>query len=143
MGALSDVLEMTKNADVGILIETGVPFYTRFGLLPTFENTEVMDEKTELPFVSLGRVVMLKGMGLALGKFDEFTVCYASSRPVRRKMVSIEFVQTFTEARRAHDDAFAALTSYFDGIHRSTEGIKAISETKIAHAFGVRRGIGR
>ena len=86
---------------------------------------------------------MFEGMRLMLGEFDEFTIRYACSRPVRREMVSIEFVQAYPKARRAHDDAFAALTSYFDGIHRSTNGGKAGSETKIPHAFGVRRGVWR
>ena len=143
MGALGDLLEMTVNADVGILIETGVPFYTRFGLFSAFEDTEVMDQETELPFVGFGRVVMLEGMGLTLGEFDEFAICYASSRPMRRKMVGIEFVQTYPKARRAHDDAFAALTAYFDGIHRSRNGSNADTGTEIPHAFGVRCGIGR
>ena len=143
LGALGDLLEMTVDANVGILIETGVPFYTRFGLLPTFENTEVMDQETELPFVSFGRVVMLEGMRLTLGKFDEFTVCYAGSRPMRREMVSIEFVQAYTKTGGTDNDAFTALPAYFNGIHRSTDGSKAGSETKIAHAFGMRRGIWR
>ena len=77
LGALGDLLEMAVDANVGILIETGVPFYTRFGLFSAFENTEVMDQETKFPFVSLGRVVMLEGMGLALGEFDEFTIRYA------------------------------------------------------------------
>ena len=134
---------MTVDADVGILIETGVPFETRFGLFSAFENTEVMDQETEFPFVGFGRVVVFKGMRLTLGEFDEFRICYASSRPMRRKMVGIEFVQAYAKAGGTDNDAFAALPAYFDGIHRAREGSNAGSETKIAHAFGVRRGIGR
>ena len=143
LGALGDLLEMTVDANVGILIETGVPFYTRFGLFSAFENTEVMDEETELPFVGFGRVVMLEGMCLTLGEFDEFTIRYASSRPMRRDMVSIEFEETFTETRRADDDMFATLPAFFDVVHRSPDAVDADTSTEIPHAFGVRRGVCR
>ena len=143
MGTLGDFLEMTIDANVCILIEAGIGFKTRFWFFSAFENTEVMDQETELPFVSFGRVVMFEGMRLTLGKFDEFTVRYAGSRPMRRKMIGVEFVQAYAKARGAYDDAFTALPAYFDGIHRAREGSNAGSETKIAHAFGVRRGIGR
>ena len=84
---------------------------------------------------------MFKGMRLTLGEFDEFTVRYTGGRPMRREMVSIEFEETFTEARGADDDMFAALPAFFDIVHRTPDAVDADTGTEIPHAFGVRRGV--
>ena len=69
----------TKGAIDGYIRElekTGVRFHARSGLLAASKDTEIMGEETYSPFEAFVGKVMLKGMGLALGFFDEFTVRY-------------------------------------------------------------------
>ena len=67
----------TKGAidgDVRELEEAGVRFHARSGLLAASNDTEIMREKADSPFEAFVGKVVFKGMGLALGFFDEFAV---------------------------------------------------------------------
>jgi len=67
-------LKGTVNGDVRKLVETGVCFQARSGLLAASKDTEIMREKADSPFEAFVRKIVLKGMGLALGFFDEFAI---------------------------------------------------------------------
>ena len=56
------------------LEEAGVRFHARSGFLAAFNHTEIMREKANSPFKAFVGKVVLEGMGLALGFFDEFAV---------------------------------------------------------------------
>ena len=90
-------MEGAVDADVGILVETGVTFEAGRGIFMAAEDVEIVLEKAETPFEAFERVVMFEGVGLALGLFDEFAVCDTCARPVRREMVGIELVEARTE----------------------------------------------
>ena len=141
-GGITGGLKGTVDGDVGVLIEPGVGFETGFGLFMGFENIEVMVEETDTPFEGFHRMVMFEGVRLALGFFDEFTVRHTGSRPVGGKMVGIEFEEAGTVTGRANDDVFAVFVAFFDGVHGSPDAFDADTGTKIAHASGVRSGIG-
>jgi hypothetical protein len=64
----------TVNGDVRKLVETGVAFKARSGLLAASNDTEIMREEADSPLNAFVGKVMLKGMGLALGFFDEFAI---------------------------------------------------------------------
>ena len=86
----------TKGAidgDVRELEETGVCFQARSGLLAASKDTEIVREETYSPFEAFVRKIVLKGMGLALGFFDEFAVRDTGFGPVFREVVGIEFVE--------------------------------------------------
>ena len=70
--------QLAIDGDEGILIEAGIGFETRFGLLAAFENREIMVEETDTPFECFDRMIVLQGMCLTLRFFDQFAVCYAS-----------------------------------------------------------------
>ena len=141
-GGITGGLKGTVDGDVGILIEPGVGFEAGFGLLVRFEDVEVMVEETDTPFEGFHRMVAFKGMCLSLGFFDEFTIRYTGGRPVGGKMVSIEFEEARTVTGRADDDVFAVFVPFFDVVHGSPDAVDADTGTKIAHASGVRSGIG-
>ena len=141
-GGITCGLKGTVDGDVGILIETGVGFEARFGLLVRFEDVEIMGQETDSPFEGFHRMVMLEGMGLALGFFDEFTVRHTGGRPVGGDMVGIEFEEARTVTGRANDDVFAVFVAFFNVVHSSPDAFDADTGTKIAHASGVRSGIG-
>ena len=141
-GGITGGLKGTVDGDVGILIETGVGFKTGFGLFVRFEDVEVMVEETDTPFEGFHRMVTFEGMCPALGFFDEFTVRYTGSGPVFGKMVSIEFEEARTVTGRADDDVFAVFVPFLDIVHGSPDALDADTGTKIAHASGVRSGIG-
>ena len=142
LGGITGGLKGTVDGDVGILIETGVGFEAWFGLFVRFEDVEVMVEETDTPFEGFHRMVAFEGMGLSLGFFDEFTVRHTGGRPVGGKMVSIEFEEARTVTGRADDDVFAVFVAFFDVVHGSPDAFDADTGTKIAHASGVRSGIG-
>ena len=75
------------------LVETGVRFHARSGLLAAFDHTEIMREKAYSPLKAFVGKVMLKGMGLALGFFDEFAIRNTGFGPVLREVIGIEFVE--------------------------------------------------
>ena len=141
-GGITGGLQGTVDGDVGILIETGVGFEAGFGLFVGFEDVEVMVEETDTPFEGFHRMVAFKGMCLSLGFFDEFTIRYTGGRPVGGKMVSIEFEEARTVTGRANDDVFAVFVPFLDVVHGSPDTFDADTGTKIAHASGVRSGIG-
>ena len=142
-GGIPGGLEGTIDGDVGVLIETGIGFEAGFGLLVGFEDVEIMVEETDSPFEGFHRMVAFEGMCLALGFFDEFTIRYTGSGPMCGKMVGIEFEEARTVTGRADDDMFAVFVPFLDGVHGTPEAVDADTGTKIAHASGVRSGIGR
>ena len=75
------------------MVETGVAFKARSGLLAASKDTEIMGEEAYSPFETFVRKVVFKGMGLALGFFDEFAVRDTGFGPVFREVVGIEFVE--------------------------------------------------
>ena len=141
-GGITGGLKGTVDGDVSILIETGIGFEAGFGLFMGFEDVEVMVEETDPPFERFHRMVAFKGMCLSLGFFDEFTVRYTGGRPVGGKMVGIEFEEARTVTGRANNDVFAVFVPFLDGVHGSPDAFDADTGTKIAHASGVRSGIG-
>ena len=141
-GGITGGLQSTADGDIGILIEPGVGLETGFGLFVGLEDIEIMVEKTDTPFERFHRMVAFKGMGLSLGFFDEFTVRHTGGRPVGGKMVSIEFEEARTVTGRADDDVFAVFVPFLDVVHGSPDAFDADTGTKIAHAPGVRSGIG-
>ena len=92
MGCFGGGLEGAVDADVGILVETGVTFEAGCGIFVAAEDIEIVLEKAQTPFEAFDRMVVLKGVRLALGLFDEFAVCDTCGRPMRREMVGIELV---------------------------------------------------
>ena len=88
-------MEGTIDRDVGILIEPGVPFHTRFGCGTASDDLEILVEEANMPFERGLGVVVLERVGLALGFFDEFAVRDAGGRPVGWEMVGVELVETF------------------------------------------------
>ena len=84
---------------------------------------------------------MFKGMGLALGKLDEFAVRYAGLGPMRREMVSIELEEAVPKMRiTTDDDMFAAFATEFEIVHRSPEKINKVIGSEVAHTSGGRSG---
>ena len=141
-GGITGGLEGTVDGDVGILIEPGIAFEAGFGLLVRFEDVEIMGQETDPPFERFHGMVTFEGMCLALGFFDEFTVSDTGGRPVRGEMVGVEFEESGTVTGRANDDVFAVFVSFLDGVHGTPEAVDADTGTKIAHASGMRGGIG-
>ena len=141
-GGITGGLKGTVDGDVGILIESGIRFEARFGLFVRFEDIEVMVQETDTPFEGFHGMVTFEGMCPALGFFDEFTVRYTGSGPVGGKMVSIEFEEARTVTGRADDDVFAVFVPFLDVVHGSPDALDTDTGTKIAHASGVRSGIG-
>ena len=85
----SGSFKLTVEGDIGVLIETGVGFHARFGLGTAFEDPVIMEKETDTPLDTDKRMVVLKGVSLTLGFFDEFTVRYAGCGPVFGEVVSI------------------------------------------------------
>ena len=135
--------EVAVDTDVSVLIETGVGFEAGFWCVTAFDNTVVMTEETHAPFKGCVRVVVLKGMGIALGLLDEFAVGYTGCRPVRREVVGIELEESFRIGHAADNDVFAVVLPFFDGVHRSPIGFEEFYRHEITHATCSRRGIGR
>ena len=89
---LGGFLEGAVDANIGILVETGVTFEAGRGIFMHAKDVEIVLEEAETPFEAFERVVVFEGMRLALGLFDEFAVCYTGIGPVCREMVGIELV---------------------------------------------------
>ena len=85
-------------------------------------------------------MIVLECVCLTLRFFDHFAVCYASSRPVSRKMVGIELEESVMLGRTADDDMFAVTPAFFSGIHRTPKGVDAFLRHKIAHSPGMKSG---
>ena len=76
-GLLGGGFEGAVDADVDVLIETGIGLETGFRFGTTFDDMEIMMEKTESPFNAFRRVVVFEGVSEFLGGFDEVAVSYA------------------------------------------------------------------
>ena len=97
-----------------------------------------------MPLEAGTRGIVLKGVGSALGFFDEFAVGYAGCRPSLGEMVGIE-LEDFVLARiTAHDDVFAAFIAVFEVVHGTAEVFDTHGGLKVAYSTGVeRRNLGR
>ena len=76
-GLLGGGFEVAVDADINVLIETGIRLETGFRFGTTFDYMEIMMEETKSPFDAFRRVVVFEGVSEFLGGFDEFAVCYA------------------------------------------------------------------
>ena len=124
---LKSGFEVAIDADIDVLIKTGIAFEAGFGLLVGFENTKIMLEEADSPFDANVGIVVLKGMGTALRHFDDFAVGDAGSRPCLGEMVGIELVQTAKTRDTADDDVLAVFLAYFVGVHHSAVVIDTIN----------------
>ena len=118
-------LELSVDADVGILIEIAVGFESGSGLGVAFDDVEIMMEETEPPFECFGGMSVFEGVGLALGFFDKFAVGHAGCGPFFREMEGIELEESFVETSVACDDTFLVLTSEFLLVQRAYERVEA------------------
>lgn len=141
-GRLKSGFEVAIDADIDVLIKTGIAFEAGFGLLVGFENTEIMLEEADSPFDANVGIVVLKGMGTALRHFDDFAVGDAGSRPCLGEMVGIELKQSGTLGTMTDNDVFAAFAAFFEVIHGAPEVFDALNRHKIAHSLGI-NGSGR
>lgn len=111
-------LQLTIDGNVDVLIKTGVGFEARFRFGSALENQEVMLEETDTPFDRGMGVVMLEGMRLALGFFDEFTIGYAGFSPGLGEVVGIELEELPSElGNTADNDMFFVAATFFVGVH--------------------------
>ena len=116
-GFLALRLQLAVNGDVCVLVETSIAFHAVFGLGAAFDDRKIMAKEPHAPSEGFQGMVMLDGVRLFLGFFDQLAVGYASRRPVFRKMVGVEFEEPQTEARRADDDAFFVVLAFFPCVH--------------------------
>ena len=118
-------LELSVDADVGIVEEGAIGFESGSGLCVAFDDVEGMMEETEPPFECFGGMSVFEGVGLALGFFDKFAVGHAGCGPFFREMEGIELEESFMETRVARDDTFLVLTAEFLLIQRAYERVEA------------------
>ena len=116
-GFLALGLELAVDGDVGILVETGIALHAFFGLRAAFDDCEIMVEEAHAPSECLQGMVVLDGVSLFLGFFDQLAVGYAGIGPMGRKMVRVEFEEPQTEARRADYYAFFVVLAFFPCVH--------------------------
>ena len=135
--------EVAVDADIDVLIETGVRFEAGFGLLVVFDDTEIVLEEADSPFKSFAGGVMFEGMGTTLGEFDDLTVGYAGLGPGLGEMVGIELKQSGTVGTMTYDDVFAAFLAGFEVIHGAPEIFDSFIGHKIAHSLGINGGVRR
>jgi hypothetical protein len=134
-------LKLAIYGNVGILVETGIAFETRFRCSTVSDDSEIVLEKTDTPLDAYRGIVMLKSMGLALGYFDEFAVGDTGIGPMGREMIGIELKETVAQAgHTTNDNMFAAFATFFEIIHGSPEEIDIGNGSEIAHASGRRSG---
>ncbi len=126
-GFLGGGFEVTVDADVNVLIETGIRLETGFRFGTTFDDVEIMMEETESPFDAFRRVVVFEGVSEFLSGFDEFAVCYTGCRPSLGKMVRIELVETTKTRNTTDDDVLAVFLALLVGIHHSAVVIDAVN----------------
>ncbi len=119
--------EVAEDADVDVLIETGIGLETGFRFGATFNDMEIMMEETESPFDAFRGVVVFEGMSEFLGGFDEFAVSYAGCRPRLGKMVGVELVQATKTRHTADDNVLAVFLTLLVGVHHSAVIIDAIN----------------
>ena len=140
LGRLKGSLEVAVDGDVGILVEAGIGFEARFGLLVVFEDTEIVLEEADTPFKGFAGGSMFEGMSASLGQFDDLTVGYAGLGPGLGKVVGIELKHAGTLGTLAHNNVFAAFLTDFEVIHGAREGLEGFARHEIAHPFGINRG---
>ena len=137
-------LEFAIDSYVGILVEAGIGLHTGFGLFAAFEDFEIVVQEAKMPLEAGTGCVVFEGVGLALGLFDEFAVCYAGCRPSLWDMVGIELEDFVITRITANDDVFAALIAVFGVVHGTTEVFDAHDGLEVAYSTGVeRRNLGR
>ena len=110
-------LQLAVDRDVCVLVETSIAFHAVFGLGTAFDDRKIMVEEPHAPSERLQRMVVLDGVSLFLGFFDQLAVGYAGFGPAGREMVGVEFEEPQTEARRADDDAFFVVPAFFSCVH--------------------------
>ena len=110
-------LELAVDGDVCILVKTGIAFHAFFRLCAAFDDRKIMVEEPHAPCKSLQGMVVLDGVRLFLGFFDQFAVGDTGFGPAGREMVGVEFEETQTEARRADDDALFVVLAFFPSVH--------------------------
>jgi len=132
--------EFAIDADVGVLVETGIGFEARFGLGSAFEDAEIMLEEADVPLKAGTGGVMLEGMCEFLGCFDDLAVRYAGCRPGLGEMVGVELKDAAVARVRADNDMFLVFTSFLDGVHRSPEELDPVNRHEIAHPASGTRG---
>ena len=135
--------EVAVDADIDVLIETGIGFEAGFGGLVGLENTEIMLEEADSPFKGFAGGIMFEGMGTTLGEFDNLTVCYAGLGPGLWEVVSIELKHAGTMGTMADNDVFAAFLAGFEVIHGAPEGFIEFAGHKVAHSLGMNGGVRR
>ena len=119
--------EVTVDADVNVLIETGIGLETGFRFGATFDDMEIMMEETESPFDAFRRVVVFESVSEFLGGFDELAVSYTGYRPRPGKMVGVELVETTKTRHTADDNVLAVFLTLLVGVHHSAVVIDAIN----------------
>ena len=140
-GFLPGSLEFAVDGNVGVLVETGVTFHARFGLGAAFDDLEIMVEETYSPFDGCEGVVMLEGVCLTLGFFDEFAVGYAGRRPCLGEMVGVELIEVAAPTRdTADNDVFLVMTAFFVRIHDAVVHLDGIDELKVTYSASVGSG---
>ena len=137
---LSGGFEVAINADVSVLVETGIRLETGFWLGSAFENTVIVLEETDSPFNAGKRMIMFEGVGKFLGTFDELAVCYASCRPGLGEMVGIELEERRFATVTADNDVLFEMATFFEGIYLSTEEFALFVGHKIANSASGRAG---
>ena len=116
-GFLALGLQLAVDGDVCVLVETSIAFHAFFGLGTTFDDRKIMVEEAHAPSEGFQGMVVLDGVSLFLGFFDQLAVGYAGFGPVGRKMVCVEFEETQTEARGADDYAFFVVQAFLPCVH--------------------------
>ena len=116
-GFLALGLQLAVDGDVCVLVETSIAFHAVFGLGAAFDDRKIMAKEPHAPSERLQGMVVLDGVSLFLGFFDQLAVGYTGFGPVGREMVGVEFEETQTEARRADDYAFFVVLAFFPCVH--------------------------
>ena len=129
-GFLALGLQLTVDRDVGILVETSIALHACFGLGAAFDDCKIMVEEAHAPSERLQRMVVLDGVRLFLGFFDQLAVGDTGFRPAGRKVVCVEFEETQTEARRADDYALFVVPAFFSCVHGAPQGFHFHRRTK-------------
>ncbi len=127
LGGGNGGFEVAVDADVDVLIETGIGLETGFRFGATFDDMEIMMEETESPFDAFRGVVVFEGVSEFLSGFDEFAVSYTGCRPRLGKMVRIELVQAAKTGNTTDDDVFAVFLTLLVGVHHSAVIIDAVN----------------
>jgi len=132
-------LEFAVDGDEDVLIEARIGFHARFRLLAAFEDVEVVREEADSPFECGDGVVMLQGVRLALGLFDEVSVSDTGSRPGLREMVGVDLEEAASQGGAAGNDVFLVTATFFDRVDFADNQCEHVGRLKVAHTSGVRR----